>query len=520
MCSRAPTLTLTQTPTPTIALTLIPTLTRTRTPGQVLTSLNGQPARQLPVSHLMSMLKASASPVAMVFTRRDTTQPPLLPPAAAAAAAIAAAATPPPLPPLPAAAAPALPTDAADLASLPPLASPSAPSEQPTASSSLQSASAPAGAAAAPAAAGSRQPSAAGSRQPSAYSAADVAARSASATSQPASQPPAPYSVGVPSAEGYSARTGSGAPAAAAERRATSTGPLPQASADAFPTLLPLEFAPGLLEDVFERAPPLDASQARARRKPSPAASLPCRTLPRRTSHPPSQHLSHCPSPSPSPSHPFSPPPAPSLLTTHLRRRCLPRYSPHSPRWSTPTPRRAGSTNASARRRCALPPSLYPLLLPPTLSLSLPLSPPPPSLRRRKGSPACFAPSPARLPPPMAAQEERTSSLIPTRDALALEAAELRKFTPTKPLAEISEEIKTEVAARRQKEGEVKRVKEKITTINARVRQLASQKRAPLPADMQKAVKTLGSVEITAQQSALLTKQMAESGAQQGWLPS
>ena len=120
----------------------------------------------------------------------------------------------------------------------------------------------------------------------------------------------------------------------------------------------------------------------------------------------------------------------------------------------------------------------------------------------------------------MAAQEERTSSLIPTRDALALEAAELRKFTPTKPLAEITEEIKTEVAARRQKEGEVKRVKEKITTINARVRQLASQKRAPLPADMQKAVKTLGSVEVTAQQSALLTKQMAESGAQQGWLPS
>ena len=76
------------------------------------------------------------------------------------------------------------------------------------------------------------------------------------------------------------------------------------------------------------------------------------------------------------------------------------------------------------------------------------------------------------------------------------------------------------MAARRQKEGEVKRVKEKITTINARVRQLASQKRAPLPAEMQKAVKTLGSVEITAQQSALLTKQMAESGAQQGWLPS
>ena len=113
----------------------------------------------------------------------------------------------------------------------------------------------------------------------------------------------------------------------------------------------------------------------------------------------------------------------------------------------------------------------------------------------------------------MAAQEERTSSLIPTRDALALEAAELRKFTPTKPLAEITEEIKTEVAARRQKEGEVKRVKEKITTINARVRQLASQKRAPLPAEMQKAAKNLGSVEITAQQSALLTKQVAESAA-------
>jgi len=76
------------------------------------------------------------------------------------------------------------------------------------------------------------------------------------------------------------------------------------------------------------------------------------------------------------------------------------------------------------------------------------------------------------------------------------------------------------VAARRQKGGEVKRVKEKITTINARVRQLASQKRAPLPAEMQKAAKNLGSVEITAQQSALLTKQMAESGgAQQGWLP-
>ena len=68
----------------------------------------------------------------------------------------------------------------------------------------------------------------------------------------------------------------------------------------------------------------------------------------------------------------------------------------------------------------------------------------------------------------MAAQEERTSSLIPTRDALALEAAELRKFTPTKPLAEIKDEIKTEVAARRKKEGEVRRVKEKITTINAR----------------------------------------------------
>ena len=121
---------------------------------------------------------------------------------------------------------------------------------------------------------------------------------------------------------------------------------------------------------------------------------------------------------------------------------------------------------------------------------------------------------------PYGAQEERTSSLIPTRDALALEAAELRKFTPTKPLAEIKDEIKTEVAARRKKEGEVRRVKEKITTINARVRQLASQKRAPLPAEMQSAVKTLGSVEITAQQSGLLTKQMAESGAQQGWLPS
>ena len=119
----------------------------------------------------------------------------------------------------------------------------------------------------------------------------------------------------------------------------------------------------------------------------------------------------------------------------------------------------------------------------------------------------------------MAAQEERTSSLIPTRDALALEAAELRKFTPTKPLAEIKDEITTEVAARRKKEGEVRRVKEKITTINARVRQLASQKRAPLPAEMQSAVKTLGSVEITAQQSGLLTKQMAESGAQQGLTP-
>ena len=59
----------------------------------------------------------------------------------------------------------------------------------------------------------------------------------------------------------------------------------------------------------------------------------------------------------------------------------------------------------------------------------------------------------------------------------------------------------------------MKRVKEKITTINARVRQLASQKRAPLPAEMQKAAKTLGSVEITAQQSALLTKQVAESAA-------
>ena len=110
----------------------------------------------------------------------------------------------------------------------------------------------------------------------------------------------------------------------------------------------------------------------------------------------------------------------------------------------------------------------------------------------------------------MAAQEERTSSLIPTRDALALEAAELRKFTPTKPLAEIKDEIKTEVAARRKKEGEVRRVKEKITTINARVRQLASQKRAPLPAEMQSAVKTLGSVEITAQQSGLLTKVQAD----------
>ena len=120
----------------------------------------------------------------------------------------------------------------------------------------------------------------------------------------------------------------------------------------------------------------------------------------------------------------------------------------------------------------------------------------------------------------MAAQEERTASLIPTRDALAAEAAELRKFTPTKPLAEIKQEIKTEVAARRQKEGEVTRVKEKITTINARVRELASRKRAPLPAEMHQAVKTLGSVEITAQQSELLTKQMAESGAQQGWLPS
>ena len=60
----------------------------------------------------------------------------------------------------------------------------------------------------------------------------------------------------------------------------------------------------------------------------------------------------------------------------------------------------------------------------------------------------------------------------------------------------------------------------KITTINARVRELASRKRAPLPAEMHQAVKTLGSVEITAQQSELLTKQMAESGAQQGWLPS
>ena len=97
----------------------------------------------------------------------------------------------------------------------------------------------------------------------------------------------------------------------------------------------------------------------------------------------------------------------------------------------------------------------------------------------------------------MAAQEERTSSLIPTRDALALEAAELRKFTPTKPLAEIKDEIKTEVAARRKKEGEVRRVKEKITTINARVRQLASQKRAPLPAEMQSAVKTLHGVFAT-----------------------
>ena len=52
----------------------------------------------------------------------------------------------------------------------------------------------------------------------------------------------------------------------------------------------------------------------------------------------------------------------------------------------------------------------------------------------------------------------------------------------------------------------MRRVKEKITTINARVRHLASQKCAPLPAEMQSAVKTLGSVEITAQQSGLLTK--------------
>ena len=54
------------------------------------------------------------------------------------------------------------------------------------------------------------------------------------------------------------------------------------------------------------------------------------------------------------------------------------------------------------------------------------------------------------------------------RTGVSLEAAELRKCTPTKPLAEIKEEIKTEVAARRKKEGEVRRVKEKITTINAR----------------------------------------------------
>ena len=96
------------------------------------------------------------------------------------------------------------------------------------------------------------------------------------------------------------------------------------------------------------------------------------------------------------------------------------------------------------------------------------------------------------------------------RTGVSLEAAELRKCTPTKPLAEIKDEIKTEVAARRKKEGEVRRVKEKITSINARVRQLASQKRAPLPAEMQSAVKTLGSVEITAQQSGLLTKVQAD----------
>ena len=57
-------------------------------------------------------------------------------------------------------------------------------------------------------------------------------------------------------------------------------------------------------------------------------------------------------------------------------------------------------------------------------------------------------------------------------------------------------------------------------SITQRVRKLASQQRAPLPAELQKAVQTLGSVETAAHQSALLTKQMAESGAQQGWLPS
>ena len=112
------------------------------------------------------------------------------------------------------------------------------------------------------------------------------------------------------------------------------------------------------------------------------------------------------------------------------------------------------------------------------------------------------------MPSPGKAREERPALLL-ERDRLEAEAAALRRLAVTRPLAEITEEIQGEVKKRLEKEKEVLRTKEKLGTIAQRVRKLSSQQTAPLPASLKQAERTLGSVEIAAQQSVLIAKQMA-----------
>ena len=386
----------------------------------VLSQLNGEPARHVPVATLMEKLKASPSPVLLTFERKVVA--PAVDDAAAGAAVLATGAQ----------GATALAPAEAALAATP-LASPAV-----TASSQRSGAPLPTGSGYASRSASQQGPGAAptgaptGAAAAAAVSAAVAAAsmRSASlrsASAQPyasadggasadAAVPPPPVAVvlareGAPQLDATTQCTArptslAQAPAgdAAGGALVAAAAPLQQTDPETLPPLLPLAFDADELSRVFDRAPPLE------------------------------------------------PPQLPSAVTAVFASMV------HAD--SVAEQLRASIEQAKTDR---------------------------------------FA-------------------LLSARDATEAEAAEYRQFTPTAGLAEIGAQTERETARRREKEAELLRIKEKLIVVNSRVRKLASQQRAPLSNSMLKAVRTLGSVEISAQQGALLARQMGEDGAQRGWL--